>query len=269
MADAALAATAGGSSVSRPAADPALAPIPGGLLPVTVRDLAVVRQNRRLIDGISLTIPPGTPTVIMGPNGAGKSLLLRVLHGLIAPDGGTVTWGDGQSTDVAGRRSALVFQRPTLLRRTVLDNVVFVLRHRPRASQRQTAQGVLDDAGLGHLAQVPARQLSGGEQQRLAMARALAGLPEVLFLDEPSSSLDPAATAAVEGMIAKAVANGTKVVMVTHDIGQARRIAGDIVFLDRGRIAECSLAPQFFSAASSKAAAAYLAGEIWIGPDGG
>ncbi len=248
----------------KPTADPALAPIPGGLLPLVARDVAIVRQNRRLIDGVSLTIPAGGPTIIMGPNGAGKSLLLRVLHGLIAPDTGTVTWGAGQSADVAGRRSALVFQRPTLLRRTVIDNIVFVLRHRPRANQRRTATAVLEDAGLAHLAKVHARQLSGGEQQRLAMARALAGLPEVLFLDEPTASLDPAATAAVEGMITNTVANGTKVILVTHDVGQARRLASDIVFLDRGRVAERSPAETFFIAPTSRAAAAYLAGEIWI-----
>ncbi len=255
------------------AADPALAPIPGGLLPLAARDIVVTRQGRNLIDGLSLTIAHGQPTVIMGPNGAGKSLLLRVLHGLIEPDAGAVTWGigegetgDGKSADVAGRRSALVFQRPTLLRRTALENIVFVLRHRPRASQRRTAADVLTDAGLGHLANTPARQLSGGEQQRLAMARALASLPEVLFLDEPTASLDPQATAFVESMMTRAVANGTKVVLVTHDIGQARRLAGDIVFLDRGRLAEHGSAAAFFANPRSKAAAAYLAGELWVGP---
>jgi len=267
------------ADLSAATADPALAPIPGGLLPLAARDIVVTRQGRNLIDGLSLTIAHGQPTVIMGPNGAGKSLLLRVLHGLIEPDDGAVTWGigdganddgtnggSGKSADVAGRRSALVFQRPTLLRRTALENIVFVLRHRPRASLRRTAADVLADAGLGHLANTPARQLSGGEQQRLAMARALASLPEVLFLDEPTASLDPQATAFVESMMTQAVANGTKVVLVTHDIGQARRLAGDIAFLDRGRLAEYGPAAAFFANPRSKAASAYLAGELWVGP---
>lgn len=241
-------------------------PISGGLLPLAAHDITVTRQNRILIDRLSVTIEAGMPTVIMGPNGAGKSLLLRVLNGLVGPDAGTVTWGSGQSADVAGRRSALVFQRPTLLRRSALANVMFVLRHRPRASQRQTAADVLADAGLSHIAHSPARQLSGGEQQRLAIARALAGLPEVLFLDEPTASLDPASTARVEEMIHRAVAGGTKVVMVTHDIGQARRIAGNIIFLDRGRIAEHGPAAQVFSRPASAAAAAYMAGELYLSP---
>jgi tungstate transport system ATP-binding protein len=237
-------------------------PIAAGLLPLRIADLTLVRQGRRLLDGVSLAVAAGPPMVIMGPNGAGKSLLLRVMNGLVAPTSGRVTWGAGLDADVAGRRSALVFQRPVLLRRSAVENVAFVLRHRPRASRRVTAMEVLAEAHLAHLAQTPAHRLSGGEQQRLAMARALATLPEVMMLDEPSASLDPPATALVERMITAASAAGTKIVLVTHDRGQARRLAGEIAFLAAGRIVEQTDAATFFAAPRSAAARAYLAGDL-------
>jgi tungstate transport system ATP-binding protein len=237
-------------------------PITAGLLPLRSIDVRVARAGKTLLDGVSLVMSAGGPTVIMGPNGAGKSLLLRVLHGLVAPDSGAVVWGAGVDPSVAGRRSAMVFQRPTLLRRSVIANIEFVLLHRPRAARRQTASDILARAQLAHLAASPARLLSGGEQQRLAMARALASYPEVLFLDEPTASLDPASTAAVEQMVRTAAEGGTKVVLVTHDAGQARRLAADVVFLERGRVVEVTPAASFFSAPQSDAARAYLAGEL-------
>ena len=240
------------------------APITAGLLPLRAESVGVTRAGKALLSGVSLVIQRGAPTVIMGANGAGKSLLLRVLHGLIAPSTGTVTWGAGIDAEVAGRRSALVFQRPTLLRRSALANIEFVLSHRPRAARRQTALETLEQAGLGALAATPARNLSGGEQQRLAMARALASYPEVLFLDEPAASLDPASTAAVERMIGAAVVSGTKVILVTHDIGQARRLAGEVVFLAAGRIAEVTAAEAFFAGPRSAEARSYLAGELGV-----
>ncbi len=242
----------------------AYAPITAGLLPLQAVDVRVARAGKPLLDGVSLEIAVGGPTVIMGPNGAGKSLLLRVLHGLIAPDGGSVVWGAGVDPAVAGRRSAMVFQRPTLLRRSVIANIEFVLSHRPRAALRQTASDILERAQLAHLAASPARLLSGGEQQRLAMARALASYPEVLFLDEPTASLDPASSAAVERMVRTAADGGTKVVLVTHDAGQARRLASQVVFLNRGRVAEVASAETFFAAPKSDAARAYLSGELVV-----
>lgn len=240
------------------------APIVAGLLPLEARGISVVRAGKALLDEVSFMIGAGGPTVIMGANGAGKSLLLRVLHGLIMPTAGAVVWGEGLDAEVAGRRSALVFQRPTLLRRTAIANIEFVLAHHPGAARRQSAMDVLERAGLAPLANSPARQLSGGEQQRLAMARALASFPEVLFLDEPTASLDPAATAAVEGMIGTAVAGGTKVVLVTHALAQARRLASDVVFMANGRVCETGPATAFFAGPKSEAARAYLDGRLLV-----
>jgi tungstate transport system ATP-binding protein len=247
-----------------PDSAPLYTPITAGLLPLQARNVGITRAGKPLLSDVSLTISSGQPTVIMGANGAGKSLLMRVLHGLIAPTSGSITWGAGLDADVAGRRSALVFQRPTLLRRSVLANIEFVLAHHPRAARLHTAQETLDRAGLGHLAASPARQLSGGEQQRLAMARALASSPEVLFLDEPTASLDPAATLAVEALIGAAVASGTKVILITHSLGQARRLAGEVVFLSAGRVTEVTPAATFFTTPTSAEAKAYVAGELVV-----
>jgi tungstate transport system ATP-binding protein len=201
------------------------------ILPVHARGLVFETGGRRLIDGIDLTLRPGVRTVIMGPNGAGKSLLLRLLHGLLQPSAGAILWGGRPADDAVRLRQAMVFQRPVLLRRAAL-------------------------------ARTPARLLSGGEQQRLAMARALSLDPDVLFLDEPSANLDPASTLTIERLIRRAHERGTKIVLVTHDVGQARRLADEVLFLHRGRVEEHSPAARFFDAPASARARAFLEGRL-------
>jgi tungstate transport system ATP-binding protein len=158
----------------------------------------------------------------------------------------------------------MVFQRPVLLRRSVLANLLYPLRLAglPPAMQAARAEAALAMVGLSGLAGRPARLLSGGEQQRLALARAAALRPEVLFLDEPCASLDPAATHAVEEIIARIAATGTKIVMTTHDLAQARRLAGEVLFLHRGRLLEQAPADAFFAGPASPDAAAFLRGEL-------
>ena len=215
--------------------------------------LTLKAGGERRVGPLDLALSPDGITVIMGPNGAGKSLLLRLLHGLIPPSSGSV--------DASGRQ-AMVFQRPVMLRRSVEANLMFAMRRSNIASAKARCTEILTEIGLAERARQPARALSGGEQQRLALARALAMDPETLFLDEPTPSLDPAATLAIEGMIEKAAAQGTKIVLVTHDLGQSRRLAGDIVFLHQGRLCEHTIAADFFDAPSSPQARAYLAGQI-------
>ncbi len=233
------------------------------LFPLEARGLGyVAADGARLLGDVSLSLAAGRRTVVMGPNGAGKSLLLRLLHGLLVPSEGALTWA-GRPADAAVRaRQAMVFQRPTLLRRSAEANIGFVLGHLDAATAGARTAEVLQRAGLWHLAASPARLLSGGEQQRLAIARALALKPEVLFLDEPTASLDPASTKAVEEMIERAHAEGTTIVLITHDTGQARRLADDIVFLHRGRLEEHGAAMGFFAGPASRAARDYLAGRI-------
>ena len=222
----------------------------------------------RLIDDVTLSLAPMRCTVLMGANGAGKSLLLRLLHGLIAPASGRVLCDGAPMTAAHRGRQAMVFQRPVLLRRSVRGNLAFALAAKgvPRADRAARIDEALHDAHLTHLAQRPARVLSGGEQQRLAMARALACRPDVLFLDEPTASLDPAATHAVETLIRHAGARGVSVVMVSHDAGQAQRLADDVVFLQAGRVAEHGAAVQVLGAPRSAAAQAWLDGRLYLDP---
>jgi tungstate transport system ATP-binding protein len=230
--------------------------------PITDLPLAFENASLRIgsvdiLAGLNLEIPAGAPTILLGPNGSGKSTLLRLAMNLVRPTAGRITWGRRNHPD---ERLAMVFQRPVMLRRTAAANVAYALGRR---DERRVTE-LLDRVGLSPLAARPARRLSGGEQQRLALARALARDPEILFLDEPTASLDPAATKAVEDIIANVAASGVKIVMATHELGQARRLAGDIVFLARGRLVERAVAATFFNAPKTAEAAAFLRGDLVI-----
>ena len=233
------------------------------LLPLEVDSLCYQVGQDRLVDNISITLESAGVTVIMGPNGAGKSLFLRLIHGLLEPSSGQILWHRKLLDSSTRRHQALVFQKPVLLRRSVAANIDFVLK--PRGGQyRQQRDQVLHQAGLfGHRNQ-PARLLSGGEQQRLALARALATDPEVLLLDEPCASIDPATTLQIENRLQQARQRGLKIILVTHDVGQARRLADDVVFMHHGRILEYQPAAVFFESPSSAQAQAYLGGKIVI-----
>lgn len=232
------------------------------------RDVSLVRSGKTLLAGVDLALTAGRRTVIMGANGAGKSLLLRVLHGLITPDAGQVIWQGTPLSSEAQRAQAMVLQRPVMLRRSVLANLRFALSVRGLRGKARAARvaEALDRAGLADLARSPARVLSGGEQQRLAVARALSTAPRMLLLDEPTASLDPAATRQIEEQVNAAHASGVSVVMVTHDRGQAQRMADDIVFLHKGRVAEAGPARQVLTTPRSEAVAAWLDGRFYDGP---
>lgn len=231
------------------------------ILPLAVRDLELRFGQTTILAGVSFDLQPEGCTMVMGPNGAGKSLLLKLLHGLMAPTSGTIDWSGQGAQDITARQ-ALVFQKPVLLRRSVAANVDFVLK--VRGKDRARRDTLLDHVGLGHKADQPARLLSGGEAQRLALARALAADPEVLFLDEPTASLDPASVLAIEEIVREASARGVRIVFVTHDMGQARRMADDILFLSGGGVTEHSRAADFFPEPQSKAARDYLNGKLVV-----
>jgi len=235
--------------------------VPDTILPLRAERLGFSAGGVAILIDVSMTIDAGAPTLIVGPNGAGKSVLLRLLHGLLVPSAGGVVWA---AEEDAARRQAMVFQRPVLLRRSVLANALYPLKLAGvAASERQDrARAALDMVGLAALAERPARRLSGGERQRLALARAAALAPEVLFLDEPCANLDPAATRAVEEIVCRLAAHGTKIVMTTHDLGQARRLAGEVVFLHRGRVLEQTPADGFFMQPATPEAAAFLRGDL-------
>jgi tungstate transport system ATP-binding protein len=233
-------------------------------LPLMLVDVRVLARGVPILDGISLKIEGGPPTVLIGPNGAGKTTLLRAATGLIRPSSGLITWGGRESSPPT--RRAIMFQRPAMLRRSAGGNVRYALAAAkvPRAERERRIAELLADVGLSALARRPARRLSGGEQQRLALARTLARDPAILLLDEPTASLDPAATKAIEDIVRKVTARGVKVVMSTHDLGQAKRIGGDIVLLHRGRVIENAPAVEFFGAPRTEEARKFIAGELLV-----
>ncbi|WP_422367257.1 ATP-binding cassette domain-containing protein [Pelagibius sp.] len=225
--------------------------------------LVLERGGKAVIDGLSLDLGPSGVTAFMGPNGAGKSLTLRLIAGLIAPTAGTIHFAKGRPLP---QQIALVFQKPVLLRRSVRANLDHALKTFGMARRERPAR-VAELLALGQLealADRPARVLSGGEQQRVAMVRALAASPKYLLLDEPTASLDPQATAAIEALVMRAAADGVRVILVTHEAGQAQRLADDICFLHKGRLLEAAPAALFFQAPKSAEARAYLAGDLLL-----
>jgi len=233
-------------------------------LPVQFEDVGIVAGGVTILDGVSLSFESGAPTVLIGPNGSGKTTLLRAAMGLIKPTRGRITWSGSDS--MPPLRRAIVFQRPTMLRRSVAANLKYALANAgiPRADWSARIDELLSLVGMNGFGERPARRLSGGEQQRLALARALARDPELLFLDEPTASLDPAATKAIEDVVCAVVARGIKVVMSTHDLGEARRLAGDVVLLHRGHVVESGPAATFFANPRTEEARNFIAGELLV-----
>ncbi|HEX9789608.1 MAG TPA: ATP-binding cassette domain-containing protein [Kiloniellales bacterium] len=233
------------------------------ILPLRLTGVTYRVRGETLIDNISADLPADGRCVILGPNGAGKSLLLRLCHGLLRPSAGRIEWAAGNGERVR-RGQSMVFQNPVLLRRSTAGNIRYPLGLHgvPRAERQAAVDQALARAGLTEVAGRPARVLSGGEQQRLAIARAWVTRPEVLFLDEPTSNLDPAATRAIEDMILAVAQTGTKIIMTTHDLGQARRLADEILFLHRGRLLERTPAAEFFAAPQTAEAATFLKGDL-------
>ncbi len=228
------------------------------MLPLILESVCYVIDRRRIIDAVSAEFGRGKRTIILGPNGAGKSVLLRLCHGLLQPSEGRVRRGEG------GARQAMVFQRPVMLRRSALKNVTYALGINgvPGAQRDRIAREALRKVGLEGIAERSARVLSGGEQQRLALARAWALAPSVLFLDEPTANLDPGATREIETVIDAIHAGGTKIIMTTHHLGQARRLGDEVLFLHHGRVLERAGVDDFFQRPTSPEAAAFIRGEL-------
>ncbi len=231
------------------------------MLPLVLDQVSFAVNGRAIIDRVSVEIGAGPRSIILGPNGAGKSVLMRLCHGLLRPSSGSIVW---RGANGGPQRQAMVFQRPVMLRRSALANVIYGMRLAAIAPRERElrARDVLEAVGLSHLADRPARMLSGGEQQRVALARAWALNPEVLFLDEPTANLDPGATRDIESIIAQIHASGTKIIMTTHNLGQARRLGDEILFLYQGRLAERALVERFFRRPESPEAASFIRDEL-------
>lgn len=236
---------------------------PNSILPLELENVSYGKGRDRLVKDVSCRFEAGRRYMVIGPNGAGKTLLLRLCHGLLKPDAGRIKW------QVTNRRKiihgqAMVFQRSVMMRRSAADNIDFALAARdvPRSERADRVQHALRQTGLSRIANRPARVLSLGEQQRLSIARAWALKPEVLFLDEPCASLDPPATHSIEKLLSEIADSGTTLIMTTHDLGQARRLAQEVLFMFRGRLKEMSPAERFFDEPENDLAGAYLRGEL-------
>lgn len=233
------------------------------ILPLRIRDLRYAPNGREVLAGIDLELGDEGITLVLGPNGAGKSVLLRTICGLVEPSSGVLAWGrDGGLRPQQG--VMMVFQRPMMLRMSVLDNVVLGLKPLgvAGAERRRRGLAMLERVGLADRAGDSARQLSGGEQQRLALARAWLTKPRLLLLDEPTASLDPSASAAVERIIREIRTDGTRILMVTHNLGQATRLGDDIVFMAGGRVCEHTPVRAFFARPRSDEARLFIQGEL-------
>jgi tungstate transport system ATP-binding protein len=231
------------------------------MLPLVLDSVSLAVNGRTIIDRVSMEVGAGPRTIILGPNGAGKSVLMRLCHGLLQPTSGSIVW---RGANGGRQRQAMVFQRPVMLRRSTLANVVYGMKLAgitPRECELRS-RDVIEAVGLSHLADRPARMLSGGEQQRVALARAWALNPEVMFLDEPTANLDPGATRDIENIITQIHASGTKIIMSTHNLGQSRRLGDEILFLYQGRLVERAAVQRFFQHPESAEAASFIREEI-------
>ncbi len=239
-------------------------PMPSTILPLSLEELGFAVGGKQILHGLTATFGAGTRTIVLGPNGAGKSVLLRLCHGLLAPTAGRVRWVGAQSNGDAARHQAMVFQRPVMLRRSAYANVEYALglRGTSRAERHARVADALEHTGLARLSDQPARVMPGGEQQRLALARVWALRPQVLFLDEPTANLDPQASRQVERIIDDIHAVGSKIIMTTHDLGQARRLSDEIIFLHKGRVLERTPSDAFFDTPQTPEARAFMRGEL-------
>lgn len=233
-------------------------------LPIRFEGIHLAFAKRAIYSNLNLEIGAQGITAIMGPNGAGKSLILRLLAGLIQPDQGRVLYNN--KPGLPAGQIGFVFQRPVLLRRSVQDNLLHALAIAgvERGQRLARAQALLELGGMDHLPKSPARKLSGGEQQRLTLLRALAAKPGLLVLDEPSASLDPQATALIENIVRRASQCGVKVLLVTHDQGQSARLADEVMFVHKGQAHSVQATHSFLNQPASREAKAYLAGELLI-----
>ena len=232
------------------------------LFPLTLTGAHVRRKGRRILGPVDLVLGRDGLTIVIGPNGAGKTTLLRVMHGVERLSDGAARWAVPDSD--AQKRQSYVFQSPIMLRRTVAENLRYPLDlvGTPRRDSEPVVAGWATRIGLGNALETPATRLSGGERQKLALARALIREPEVLFLDEPCANLDGRSTREIEDLLLETSAGGTRIFMATHDMGQARRLASDVIFMISGRIHEQGRTEDLFDTPKTPELSAFLNGDI-------
>ena len=232
------------------------------MFPIKVKNLSLEINKKILLNNLTCELTARGITVIMGPNGAGKSLFVRCLHGLSKPKNGAILYGKIPVGTATRGRQSMVFQSPKLLRRSVIENLRFVANLNKKNDQNLLE--LLKKTDLSLLKDQQVSTLSGGEKQRLSLARALVSNPEILFLDEATSSLDPRSVSIIENLMEEIKLKNVKIILITHDVNQAKRIADDIIFMNNGEIRETGLANDFFSNPQSQEARAFLKGDLII-----
>ena len=231
--------------------------------PIKIKNISILLNDRLILRNINCQINDKSITAVLGPNGAGKSLLLQTINGLIPILNGKITYNLRQLDDNIRKQQAMVFQSPTLLRRTVLGNMEFVNSINKNTNMLDV-KSILKKVGLEAFNNKPARLLSGGEKQRLSLARALLIQPKLLLLDEPTANLDPYSLKLIEDLISEENSKGTTIILTTHDMSQAKRLASDIIFINKGEILEQTQAKIFFKEPQTIEAKRYLTGEILL-----
>ncbi len=234
------------------------------ILPLTLKAAVVRKGGVQIIGPLDFSLEGKGCSVLIGPNGAGKTTFLRLMHGLEKTRSGSVFWNAGQKE--VRLRQSFVFQTPVVMRRTVRDNIAYplLIRGRRRKEALDEADRWIEEVGLTASSQKDARILSGGERQKLALARAMITTPDVLFLDEPTTNLDGASTQEIEALILRAKEKGVRIIMATHDFGQSRRLGDEIVFLYRGQIRERGAVDDFFDHPTTDEARTFIDGDILI-----
>ena len=233
------------------------------LTPIRFKDLSVILGQKIILDKINCKIKSNSITAVLGPNGAGKSIFLQTINGLFSIQSGRLNFNLMEINQEIRKQQAMVFQNPVLLRRTVIANLQFISNLRNKESNRLLKK-ILSKVGLEGYEKKPARLLSGGEKQRLSMARALIINPNLLLLDEPTANLDPYSLNLIEDLVLEENSIGKTVIFTTHDMSQAKRLATDVIFLNKGKVLEQTVSKTFFKSPKTLEAQKYINGEILI-----
>lgn len=236
---------------------------PHDLTPIQFKDLSVILGQKIILDKINCKIKSNSITAVLGPNGAGKSIFLQTINGLFSIQSGRLNFNLMEINQEIRKQQAMVFQNPVLLRRTVIANLQFISNLRNKESNRFLKK-ILSKVGLEGYEKKPARLLSGGEKQRLSMARALIINPNLLLLDEPTANLDPYSLKLIEDLVLEENSIGKTIIFTTHDMSQAKRLATDVIFLNKGKVLEQTISKTFFKSPKTLEAQKYINGEILI-----
>ena len=204
------------------------------IFPLNIKNLNYMSKDKKILKDINLITSEKKITIIAGNNGSGKSTLLKILHGIIQHTSGAIHWGEIPVHEVRKKQS-MVFQNPILLNRTTFENIMYVAK-RKNIETNESVDKIIKQLNLESIINIESKYLSGGEKQKVAIAMSIISNPKIIFLDEPTSQLDPVYKNEIENIITNLSEKNTKIFMTSHDIAQIDRIGKEIIFLDDGEI---------------------------------